>query len=138
MNKKFRRYIVKLSSVVIDSENAEELSEFYKKLLGWEKKVYNHGENGDWIVLINKNESTTRLVFQQIDNYQKPVWPEEKNKQQQMLHLDFYSDNVAESVKHAIDCGAVLADYQSGDWQVMFDPAGHPFCIVPTRENRMN
>jgi catechol 2,3-dioxygenase-like lactoylglutathione lyase family enzyme len=129
---------MKLSSVVIDSNNAEELSEFYKNLLGWEKKVYNHSKNGDWIVLVNKDESTTRLVFQQIDNYIKPVWPEEKDKQQQMLHLDFYSNDVDASVKHAIKCGATLADYQSGDWKVLIDPAGHPFCIVPTRQNRMD
>lgn len=106
--------------------------------MGREKKVYNHGENGDWIILVNKNESTTRLVFQQIDNYIKPVWPEEKDKQQQMLHLDFYSNDVDASVKHAIKCGAALADYQSGDWKVLIDPAGHPFCIVPTRQNRMD
>lgn len=124
---------MKLASVVIDSNNANELSEFYKNMLGWKKKIYDHGEDGEWIVLSNKEESTTRLVFQQIDNYERPIWPEEKSKQQQMVHLDFYSDNVEESVKHALDCGAVLADYQSGDWKVCIDPAGHPFCIVPTR-----
>ena len=129
---------MKLSSIVIDSDNANKLSEFYQKLLGWDKKVYNHSENGDWIVLVNKEMSTTRLVFQQIDDYKKPVWPEEKNEQQQMMHLDFYSDNVDESIKRAIECGAVLAKYQSGDWKVLIDPAGHPFCIVPTRQNRMD
>ncbi len=128
---------MKLSSVVLDSDNALKLAEFYQNLLGWEKKVYNHGENGDWITLRNKEESTTRLVFQQIDNYQRPVWPEEDNKQQQMVHLDFYSENVDKDVEHAIKCGATLASYQSGDWKVLIDPAGHPFCIVPTRENRM-
>lgn len=51
-----------------------------------------------------------------------------------MCHLDFYSDNVAESVKHAIKCGATEASYQSTDnWRVMIDPAGHPFCIIPKR-----
>ena len=59
---------MKLASVIIDSDNAEELSEFYKNLLGWEKKVYDHGENGIWITLRKKGESTTRIVFQQIDN----------------------------------------------------------------------
>jgi len=127
---------MKLASIVIDCSDAEKLSSFYIEMLGWSKKVYNHGEDGDWIVLTNKLESTTSLVFQQIDNYEMPVWPEELNKQQQMLHLDFYSDDVNESVKHAIACGATLANYQSGDWQVLIDPAGHPFCIVPTRIRR--
>ena len=50
--------------------------------------------------------------------------------------MDFYSDNVSEDVEHALKCGATLADYQSGDWFVLIDPAGHPFCIVPKRESR--
>ncbi len=129
---------MKLSSVVIDSDNAKELSEFYEKILGWERKVYNHGDNGDWIVLRNKEESTTRLVFQEVVNFAKPIWPEEESQQQQMIHLDFYSDNVEKDIEHAINCGAVLANYQSGDWKVLIDPAGHPFCIVPTRQNRVN
>ena len=129
---------MKLASVIIDSDNAEELSEFYKNLLGWEKKVYDHGENGIWITLRKKGESTTRIVFQQIDNYEKPVWPEKENHQQQMMHLDFYSDNVERDVQHAINCGATLANIQSGDWTILIDPAGHPFCIVPTRQGRIN
>lgn len=127
-----------LSSIVIDSDDADKLSEFYQKLLGWEKKVYNHGENGIWITLRNKNESTTRLVFQQIQNYQRPTYPESENKQQKMMHMDFYSDNVEKDVEHALKCGATLAASQSGDWKVLIDPAGHPFCIVPNRKNRLN
>lgn len=128
---------MKLSSVVIDCDDAEILSEFYKNLLGWEKKVYDHGENGIWITLRNKEESTTRLVFQEVDDYVRPIWPEEKDGQQQMLHMDFYSNNVEYDVKHAIKLGATLSSYQSGDWKVLIDPAGHPFCIVPTRKNRL-
>lgn len=129
---------MKLASVVIDSSNAERLSEFYKNLLGWDKKVYDHGENGIWITLRKKGESTTRLVFQQIDNYEKPIWPQKDKLQQQMMHLDFYSDNVEKDVEHAIKCGATLASSQSGDWKVLIDPAGHPFCIVPTRHGRID
>lgn len=127
---------MKLSSVVLDSRNAKELAEFYKKMLNWEMKVYDHGEDGEWIVLRNKEESTTRLVFQEIENYENPIWPEEEGQQQAMAHLDFYSDGVERDISHAIECGAKLAKYQSGDWKVLIDPAGHPFCIVPTRENR--
>lgn len=123
-----------LSSVVIDTDDVAMLSNFYQNLLGWEKKVYDHGEDGLWVTLRNKKESTTRLVFQELENYQRPVWPEEKGTQQQMMHLDFYVDDLEESIKHALDCGAVLATYQSGDWKVLIDPSGHPFCLVPKRE----
>lgn len=84
-----------------------------------------------------QNESTTKLVFQQIKNYQRPIWPEEDGKQQQMIHMDFYSDDVEKDVERALNYGASLAKYQSGDWKVLLDPAGHPFCIVLTRKNRL-
>ena len=124
---------MKLSSIVLDCSNVEELSNFYMNLLGWERKEYDHGEDGIWVVLSNKEESTTRITFQEIEDYQKPVWPEQKGEQQQMVHFDFYSDDVEKSVEHAISLGAKLAENQFGDWKVLIDPAGHPFCIVPTR-----
>ena len=125
---------MELSSVVIDSNNADKLSEFYKQLLNWDKKVYDHGENGIWVSLSKKADSTTRLVFQQVDNYTKPTWSKEANRMNQKIHLDFYSDDVEKDVKRAIGLGATLSETQTGDWIVLVDPAGHPFCIVPTRK----
>lgn len=124
---------MRLASVILDTDNAEKLASFYERLLGWDRKTYDDGTNGKWITLRKKDESTTKLVFQEIENYERPVWPEEKGKQQQMLHLDFYSNDVEKSVKHALKCGATLAKYQSGYWKVLIDPSGHPFCIVPER-----
>ena len=40
-----------LSSVVIDTDDVAMLSNFYQNLLGWEKKVYDHGEDGLWVTL---------------------------------------------------------------------------------------
>ena len=34
-----------LSSIVLDCSDAKSLATFYENLLGWEMKVYNHGEN---------------------------------------------------------------------------------------------
>lgn len=123
-----------LSSIVIDCDDVKKLSEFYQRLLGWEKKIYDHGKNGIWVTLKSKKESTTRLVFQQIENYERPIWPEEKGKQQQMMHMDFYSHDVEKDVEHALELGATLSKYQSGDWRVLLDSMDHPFCIVPTRK----
>ena len=75
-----------LSSVVIDTDDVAMLSNFYQNLQKKKKKVYDHGEDGLWVTLRNKKESTTRLVFQELKNYQRPVWPEEKGTQQQMMH----------------------------------------------------
>ena len=51
-----------------------------------------------------------------------------------MIHLDFYVQTNAfeKEVDHAIKCGAKVAENQlSGNWKVMMDISGHPFCIIP-------
>ena len=116
--------------VVLDSGNSEELSDFYQRLLGWAK----HRIDDEWIVVYDEKSKGPKqgLIFQEIEDYERPVWPAVPGKQQQMLHLDFHVENVEEGVKHAISCGAELAQTQFGDsWRVMIDLAGHPFCIVP-------
>ena len=120
---------MKLGAIVLDSGNSEELSNFYQKLLGWTK--YRQGP--EWIILKSDSGEGLPLVFQEIDCYQRPVWPARADAQQQMTHLDFYTDDVPASVAHALACGAVLSPVQLEDsWQVLLDPAGHPFCILPT------
>lgn len=121
-----------LGAVVLDSNDTESLSEFYKNFLGWQKTY--QGEDKEWIVVMDENHKSTPLVFQQNSLYQPPVYPSKKNEPQQMIHLDFYVSNeeYEEKTKHALNCGAVLADIQySKDWQVFIDPSGHPFCIIP-------
>ena len=74
------------------------------------------------------------ILFQRNPDYVPPVWPEEPEAQQQMAHLDFAVNDLEKAVKHAIECGATMADQQfSDDWRVMFDPAGHPFCLCPMK-----
>ena len=51
-------------------------------------------------------------------------------KQGQMLHLDFYVDNLEEAVRHALSLGARLAGEQYFKTsRTLIDPAGHPFCL---------
>ncbi|SHI10403.1 hypothetical protein SAMN02745823_02443 [Sporobacter termitidis DSM 10068] len=117
-------------AIILDSGNSEELSDFYSKMLGWTK---HKSDDGEWIVVVNESkEGTPWLTFQEIENYERPVWPAVPGKQQQMLHLDFHVEEVEEGVKQALACGAVLSDIQLEDsWRVLLDPAGHPFCILP-------
>ena len=124
---------MKLGSVVLDSDNAEELAAFYEKLLSW-TKIYQEHEGEKWIILVDESGKGVPLVFQQIADYQRPVWPTKAKEQQQMLHLDFYvpTEEFEREVKRALACGARLASEQlSPDWRVFLDPAGHPFCIIP-------
>lgn len=119
-------------SVVLDSDNAEALSAFYAKLLGWTRVPFQPGD--EWIVVYDEKSSAFALVFQQVDDYRRPVWPWTPDRQQQMAHLDFYVEHPEAAVAHALACGAALSEIQLEEgWKVLLDPAGHPFCVIPKR-----
>jgi hypothetical protein len=47
-----------------------------------------------------------------------------------MLHLELQVDDLDAAVAFAVEAGARVADHQPQDRvRVMFDPAGHPFCL---------
>lgn len=121
---------IKLKSIVLDCPDIQALSDFYIRMLGWEKDFI---EEGDFLA-IRSPVGGVKIAFQTNIDYVSPVWPEEPNAQQQMLHIDFAvqsKEDIERAVKHAISCGATKADTQYCDeWTVMLDPVGHPFCFV--------
>lgn len=124
---------MRLGAIVIDSDNTELLSDFYKELLGWTKTSQDH-DGEKWIIVAKVDYSETPLVFQENPDYHRPVWPSEPEAQQQMIHLDFYvsMDQFESKIEHALACGASELETPFNDgWRVMSDPAGHPFCIIP-------
>lgn len=120
---------MKLGCVTLDSRNADELADFYQKLLGWTIRFTNTDEGLKFVGLVNETIGVT-LLFQEDSDYVPPVWPIEPGQQQHMMHLDFHTNDLEKDVNHALACGAKLAQTQHSDkWRVMIDPAGHPFCI---------
>jgi hypothetical protein len=121
---------IQLKAIVLDCPDIQVLSEFYIRMLGWEKDFVEEGE----FLEIRSPLSSVKIAFQTNTDYVSPVWPEEPDAQQQMLHIDFAVQSKEEmepAVKHAISCGATKADTQySDEWTVLFDPVGHPFCFV--------
>jgi len=121
--------IIKMFSVTLDCTDTKELACFYAELLRWEK-----GFNEDGWAWVTGPEKYPFILFQQVDDYIPPVWPQEVEKQQQMAHIDFAVNDLDEAIKHAINCGATVAPKQFSDsWKVMVDPAGHPFCLCPKK-----
>ena len=115
--------------VVLESGNADALSAFYERLLGWKRF---QGEEYCTVANVDQKGYPTWITFQQVDDFVRTVCPATPEKQQQMAHLDFHVADVEEAVKHALSCGATLSEIQLEDgWRVMLDPAGHPFCILP-------
>jgi catechol 2,3-dioxygenase-like lactoylglutathione lyase family enzyme len=120
-----------LDAVALECKDAEALSDFYIRLLGWKK---NYAEENEWSDIISPS-CGVKIAFQQNAGYTPPVWPDKPGAQQQMAHLDFAVRNPEEmklAVERAIACGAVKAGSQYGGdkWTTLIDPAGHPFCFV--------
>ena len=116
---------MKLSGIVLDSPDAQELAAFYHRLLGWNVITDEPG----WVML-RPPGGGSGLSFSSDDAYRPPVWPATVDHNQMQLHLDIRVDDLPEAVEHALATGARLADVQpQDDVRVLLDPAGHPFCF---------
>lgn len=117
--------------VVLEAPDARELAHFYQRLLGW--TIFT--EEDDWVDLAPSEGAGYNLAFQTEANYQRPVWPSEPGKQTMMLHLDIEVDDLDHAAAYAVEVGAELAEHQpQPNVRVMFDPAGHPFCLYNNEE----
>jgi catechol 2,3-dioxygenase-like lactoylglutathione lyase family enzyme len=115
--------------VCIDCADARELADFYARLLGWE---VSHGAD-DWF-RVDDPAGGVGLNIQADPQYTPPVWPERPNSQAKMLHFEIEVDDVDAAARYAMSVGASEASPQPADrdprqLRVMYDPAGHPFCL---------
>ena len=116
--------IKSIIGMAFDCPNANELAEFYLRLTGWTKEI----SSEEWAAL--RTPEGILLVFQTVDGYIPPVWPWKDGAQQQMAHIDFLVDDLQRAEAVAVANGATRSEVQFFDTStVMFDPAGHPFCL---------
>ncbi|MEY9892990.1 catechol 2,3-dioxygenase-like lactoylglutathione lyase family enzyme [Catenulispora sp. MAP12-49] len=109
----------------IEAPDPAALARFYSALLGWPTV---HEEPGAAIVA--SSPEGPYFVFQHAEGYRPPVWPPAEGEQRPMMHLDFQVGDLDEAVAEAIELGATPATHQPQEnVQVLFDPAGHPFCL---------
>lgn len=121
--------ITSIIGIAFDCTDANELADFYVKLSGWEKEI----SSDEWAGI--RTPEGILLVFQTVEDYAPPVWPWKSGAQQQMAHIDFKVDNLAEAEEMALKCGALKANVQYYDTStVMLDPAGHPFCLSTVQQ----
>lgn len=117
---------IRLRAIVLDSGDNGALMDFYHRLLGpgWIRE-----EDAEWPCI--HREGLPWILFQQAPDHVPPVWPDKEGEQRQMTHLDFSVDDMKSAVAYAVSCGATVAPAQFSEyWTVLFDPAGHPFCLV--------
>jgi hypothetical protein len=110
-------------AISLDCDDPAALSSFWAELLGGE------------VTVISAHHAVVRLdrrlllVAMRVENYMRPTWPEGPVPKQ--AHIDLDVDDLQQAEKRAISLGAVPAESQSAPEQflVLFDPAGHPFCL---------
>ncbi len=118
---------MRISATVLGAPDPQALGAFYARLLGWTVVKDEPG----W-VMVRPLSGGAGLSFQHEPDHVPPVWPPVPGEQQMMSHLDIAVEDLDAAVAWAVAAGARLADYQPQQHvRVMFDPAGHPFCLFP-------
>jgi predicted enzyme related to lactoylglutathione lyase len=115
-----------LTATVLEAPDAHALAGFYRALLGWTVTM----DEPDWVKLSAPGGSPS-LSFQTAEVYRPPVWPPVPGTQGMQLHLDIETTDLDRSAAHAESFGATVSPHQPQpeDTRVLFDPAGHPFCL---------
>jgi predicted enzyme related to lactoylglutathione lyase len=113
-----------LMGVMLDCPAAKALSQFYAELLG-KPVTY----QADGVAMIGE-EGAQPVMFQQVEHYTAPRWPDPAYPQQ--VHLDVLVQDVDAAQRAALDIGATRLDGDGEDWRVFADPAGKPFCLIWT------
>ena len=111
--------------IVLEAPDGAALARFYASLFGW--PIAKQDDDGAAIAVPG---TSSYLAFQSAPGYVPPVWPAAEGRQQMMMHVDIAVDDLAAAVADAVGLGATLAEFQpQEDVRVLFDPAGHPFCL---------
>lgn len=114
-----------LTTVNLGASNPRELAGFYERLLGWQV-----GAGDDYWLAMRNPAGGVGLAFQYEEFHTRPTWPGRPGEQQMMVHLEIRVDDLGAALRHALDCGAALAEFQpQADVRVCIDPEGHPFCL---------
>lgn len=112
--------VLGLFAVTIDAPDASALARFYGELTGME--VGYDGPEGALLSGGGRN-----LMFQQINDYRPPRWPDPAYPQQ--AHLDLLVPDLDAGEARALELGATRLDAGGRTFRVFTDPAGHPFCL---------
>jgi hypothetical protein len=113
---------IRLGAVSLDCAAPGPLSAFWADLLGGEIIV-----TTDEIGVV-KLDHVLRTAMR-VENYLAPIWPAGAVPKQG--HIDLEVDDLAHAERRAVSLGAVRAQSQPDPEShlVLFDPAGHPFCL---------
>ena len=114
--------LARLASTALDCSDPAALASFWAQLVGGEVAFASDEfcavkTGGGWLAAVR------------VPDYQPPTWPDPAVPKQ--MHLDLAVDDLDAAEAEAIRLGARKAAEQPGPdrWRVLYDPAGHPFCL---------
>jgi catechol 2,3-dioxygenase-like lactoylglutathione lyase family enzyme len=123
-----------LTAITIGAPDPRALADFYARLLDRPVSTASGPAPGEppeagW-AQIATDGSAPDLNFEYERRWRAPAWPAEPDRPFATQHLDIEVDDLDAAVEHAVAQGATLAETQpQSDVRVLFDPAGHPFCL---------
>lgn len=111
-----------LMGVMLDVPDAKVATAFYAALLG---KAITFEADGMGMV---GEDGGQPVLFQQVDDYTAPQWPNPEHPQQ--VHLDVEVPDLDAAEKAVLELGATKLPGDTAEFRVFNDPAGKPFCLV--------
>lgn len=114
--------IARIGSIALDCAEPAALAAFWAELLGGQIAF-----TSDAFVAVKTDRVWLATVL--VEDYRPPSWPDSDAPKQ--MHIDLAVDDLDQAEAEAVRLGATrAADQPSPDrWRVLFDPAGHPFCV---------
>jgi predicted enzyme related to lactoylglutathione lyase len=107
--------------VMLDCPDAEALSTFYSRLTG---KPITYAAPG--MAMIGE-DGHQPVLFQQVEDYRPPRWPDPAHPQQVHLDLSVELADLEAAEQAVLDIGATRLPSEGDNWRVFTDPAGKPF-----------
>ncbi|WP_405132981.1 VOC family protein [Nocardia sp. NBC_01388] len=114
--------VAHLGSITIDCDDPIVLATFWAEMLGG--VIATSTER-----FVSVKLPHMILTAIRVPNYHPPSWPDEGTPKQ--VHLDLAVTDLDSAQEAAVRLGARLASHQAAPTKcrVLFDPAGHPFCL---------
>jgi hypothetical protein len=111
--------------VTMDCAEPQPLAEFWAALLSGELAFTTPNAVG-------VRAGSLWLAAMRVDDYRPPTWPSGDVPKQMHLDLDVDVDDLEAAAAEAVRLGATPAPFQPAPEhrRVLFDPAGHPFCLT--------
>jgi catechol 2,3-dioxygenase-like lactoylglutathione lyase family enzyme len=107
--------------VTFDVPDASAAAAFWARLLGVEVT-----HDADGMAMVGGDRP---LLFQQVEGYTAPRWPDPAYPQQGHLDLQIGEQTLDEAEASALAAGAVRLPGEGETFRVFADPVGHPFCL---------